>query len=542
MTTLRRATLGLALAALSASAAASPADAASYGNYVAQYYNSTKGDAATQATAKLIPVTAGSTAGGINATLVATGTNSGTAPSTTSPTSSTTATTAPSSAASSPTWPTSVWSVTRAPDVNSIYGSVTVAKIGGVEAAAFGSDAGQVDVVNVATGKELPGWPRVMAGGRGASIWSTPAIAHLDGPTAPVSIIVGAGTNQSTVGEVEAFYADGRERFVFHVGRQPHTWLGVFSSPAVGDVTGKGQPDIVFGAWDHELYALTPAGHLVPGFPYDTQDTIWSSPALYPLPGSHEDDIFIGDDASGLNGCRGGFVDDFHYTAGKPTLRWTHCEGQTIWSSPAIGVINATRRAAVVVGTGYGYPPHQAGSDELYAYYTDNGAPVPGWPVTTDGASAASPAIGYLGVGATPAVVDTAASANGTEIAAWLGTGRKLWSVHIPAGSPFSLASPILVPLLNHRSNDVLVGSRDGLAAIDGRTGEFLYGTGTALISCVATATAAVVHVPGLPPNGGWRVVVPCGSDVVAWPLPVVPLITPAWPMSHQNPEHTGVA
>ena len=450
------------------------------------------------------------------------------------------AVTAGSSPTSSSTWPPSVWSVARAYDTNSIYGSVTVAKIGGVEAAAFGSDAGQVDVVNVATGKELPGWPRVMAGGSGASIWSTPAIAHLDGPTAPVSIIVAAGTCDSTVGEVEAFYANGRKRFVFHVGRKPHTYLGVFSSPAVGNVTGSGQPDIVFGAWDHELYALTPAGSLVRGFPYDTQDTIWSSPALYPLAGSDENDIFIGDDASGLNGCHGGFIDDFHYSAGRPTLRWTHCEGQTIWSSPAIGVINATGRAAVVVGTGCGYT-EPAGSDYLYAYYADNGAPVPGWPVAIDGESAASPAIGYLG-GATPEVVDTSAIGYGTEIASWLGTGRKLWSVHISGGSPFSLASPILVPLLDHRSNDVLVGSGDGLAAIDGRTGEFLYGTPSALYSCQATAAAAVAHVAGLRPNGGWRVVVPCGGEVVAWPLPVAPRIAPAWPMFHQNPEHTGVA
>lgn len=442
-------------------------------------------------------------------------------------------------------WPTTSWSLPRSSDANEIDGSVTTAPIGGVEAAVFGTFAGTVDVVNVATGKELPGWPRQMAGGAGAQIWSTPAVAALDGAGRPPTIIVGSGTNTASVGEVEAFYANGAERFVFHVGHQPGTWTGVYSSPAVGDITGNGQQDVVFGSWDHNLYALTPAGKLVPGFPYNTADTVWSSPALFRLPGQRGMDIVVGHDASGLHGCRGGFIDDLRYVTGRgPVLRWSHCEPETIWSSPAVGVINGTGRPAVVVGTGYGYSsPFPAGSNRLYAYYADNGAPVPGWPVATDGAASSSPAIGVIAPSGAPAVVDAARDGTAaTQVAAWSGSGRRLWSRVLPGTSPWLMASPVLVPLLDHASNDVLIGTQFGLSALDGVNGAPLYGTGARPLTCAATASPAVTQAPGGGPSAGWRVVVPCGGSVVGYPLPVVPKIPPAWPMFRQNPAHTGTA
>lgn len=431
------------------------------------------------------------------------------------------------------------WSIPRPTDANDIEGSLTTARIDGVEAVVFGTFAGTVDVVNAATGKELPGWPRTMAGGTGAPIWGTPAVASLDGPGRPPTIVVGSGTNTSTVGEVEAFRANGTPRFVFRVPRRNHTWLGVFSSPAIGDVTGNGQPDIVFGSWDHDVYALTPQGRLVRGFPYDAADTVWSSPALYRPPGSRADDIYIGEDASGLDGCRGGWIEDLHVVPGRgPVPRWRHCEPETIWSSPAIGVLDETGRAAVVVGTGYGYgKPFPAGANHLYAYYADNGAPVPGWPVAMAGATSASPAIGPLRPGGPPAVVESArVGTTRTQVAAWSGAGHRLWSRTVPGTSPWLLSSPVLVPLLRHAANDVLVGTQAGLYALDGATGSPLYGTLRHPVTCPATASPVVVDATG------WRLAVPCGSRVVGYPLPVTPEIPPAWPMFRQNPAHTGLA
>lgn len=433
----------------------------------------------------------------------------------------------------------------RAVDANGIEGSLTAARIDGVEAVVFGTNAGTVEVVDAGTGRELPGWPRQMAGGSGAPIWGTPAVADLDGPGKPPTIIVGSGTNTASVGEVEAFRANGTRRFVFRVGHKPGTWTGVYSSPAVGDITGNRRPDIVFGSWDHDLYALTPAGRLVPGFPYDTADTVWSSPALYRPPGRRADDIVVGDDASGLHGCRGGFVDDLRDLPGRgPALRWSRCEPETIWSSPAVGVIDRTGRPAVVVGTGFGYgSPFPAGANHLYAYYADNGAQVPGWPVRTDGASSASPAIGRLSPGGPPEVVDAASvGATATQVAAWSGSGRRVWSRVVPGTSPWLMSSPVLVPLLRHGVNDVLVGTRHGLVALLGATGTPLYGTGASPVACAATASPAVTDAAGGTAATGWSVAVPCGSSVESFPLPVAPEVPPAWPMFRQNAAHTGLA
>ena len=67
-------------------------------------------------------------------------------------------------------------------------------------------------------------------------------------------------------GGLEAFYASGKVRFVFQTRRTFNPWGSgpndysdpVFATPAVGDVTGTGQLDIVFGSYDHYIYALKP--------------------------------------------------------------------------------------------------------------------------------------------------------------------------------------------------------------------------------------------------------------------------------------------
>jgi outer membrane protein assembly factor BamB len=269
------------------------------------------------------------------------------------------------------TFPGPTWSASVGPIALS---SPTVAQIDGVEAVVFGSQDGDLYVVNAETGANLPGWPEpvTLSGGAPTAIESSPTVAYLDGPSNPPTIIVGAGSTyvRNQQGGLVAFRVDGSVLFTFHTHDIFNEWSGtstprpdgfdegVFSTPAVGDITGSGQQDIVFGSYDHDLYALTPKGDLVPGFPLDTQDTIWSSPALYHVRGkAGQVDIFTGGDASGRLGCYGGFLYDITYANHRPRIVWQHCKNQTIWSSPAVGVINSSGRAAVVVGTGFGETP-----------------------------------------------------------------------------------------------------------------------------------------------------------------------------------------
>ena len=148
-----------------------------------------------------------------------------------------------------------------------------MATIDGVETVDFGSEDGELYVVDATTGANLPGGAQQvrLSGGAPSAIESSPTVAYLDGPNRPPSIIVGAGSTYvaDQQGGLVAFNANGKVRFTFHTKDTFNEWSGgtdpkpigfdnsVFSTPAVGDLTGNGQQDIVFGAWDHDLYALT---------------------------------------------------------------------------------------------------------------------------------------------------------------------------------------------------------------------------------------------------------------------------------------------
>jgi hypothetical protein len=463
-------------------------------------------------------------------------------------------------------FPRPSWNLTFGPVAIS---SPTVAEIDGVTALVFADESGYVYVVNATTHALLPGWPQpVDLGGSGpTAIESSPTVAYLDGPDQPPSIVVGAGSSYTSNqnGGLVVFRADGSVRFVFRTKDLFNEWTGspapsgydnaVFSTPAVGDVTGDGQQDIVFGSWDHEIYALTPNGSLVPGFPIDNEDTIWSSPALYHVRGGGTaEDIFIGGDASGRHGCFGGFVMDYSYSHGAPRRRWEHCEDQTIWSSPVIGPIDDTGLPVVVVGTGFGEtPPYKPGTDRVYAFYARTGRAVPGWPVTTAGPVFGSPAIGMLPGSSTPAVVDTSwcetcdgpSSQGSSMVYAWSGSGNLLWSQTLEGGQDFS--SPVLVDLSGDGQNDVLVGSSAGLFPLSGATGAFLFRTDEshAINTCSVQNSPVVTEV-----GDSWQLLEECGGPhqvtstgrVFDYPLPHTPGTPPPWPMWRGDPDHNGVA
>jgi hypothetical protein len=494
---------------------------------------------------------------------------------------------APQHIAPSVVWPSPQWAslTTTGSDVGNVtQSSPTTAVVGDRTIVAVGAENGFVYVMDAATGKELPGWPKRMAAGPGQSvaIESSPTIAWLDGPNKTPSIIVGAASTwvSSTAGEVEAFHLDGAVRFVFHVGSAAKTSVGVISSPAVGDVIGNGQDQIVFGSWDHDIYVLNKAGRQV-GFAYDNADTIWSSPALYRLPGQHTDDIFLGSDASGRpygsgQRCVGGFIADYRWSnaaVDPDTLKtgpgldreWFHCLNQSVWSSPAVGLIGSSKQPVVVVGTSFYEQPFPSDTDKIFAFNAISGAPVPGWPVKTAGPTLGSPAIGVIDGSGEPSVVATSwicssgsesscFGSGGSMVYAWSGDGQELWSRHILG--PTDFASPVLVPLEGSSVNDVLVGSPDGLYPLSGASGAYLFGTNgsnqfaTIDPGCRVYNSVAVADVAGTGARSGWHLFEACGGPpvfhqpgrVVSYLLPDQDEDAAAWPMFRGSPQHTGVA
>ncbi len=444
--------------------------------------------------------------------------------------------------------------------------SPVVATIDNVKAVVLGTLSGEIYVVNARTGTELPGWPQFVHinSQTPTAIDSSPAVAYLDGPNKPPSIIVGAGSlwRRDQQGGLEAFYANGKVRFVFQTQRTFNPWgTGsddysdpVFATPAVGDITGTGQLDIVFGSYDHYIYALQPNGHLVPGFPINRADTIWSSPTLVDTSHTGRDDIIMGGDASGFYGCRGGWLVDYRYVSSTPELVWQRCTGQTIWSSPTVGILNSTGRPAVVVGTSYYSGYHSAATDEILAVYADDGSDVPGWPVTAAGPTFGSPAIGRIDGQEAVVATSCARCLDGPAVvSAWNGSGHRIWSTVFDAHNE-ATSSPVLVDLTGGRDDgdDVLIGAAWGLYLLSGRNGSFLYNTGawasTLDMGCDAPSSAAVAYVPGAPKTG-WMLYNACGGPTVpatlyAYPFPVAPVASnpPAWPEWRANADRTGIA
>jgi outer membrane protein assembly factor BamB len=417
--------------------------------------------------------------------------------------------------------------------------------------------AGILHVLSGRTGHDLPGWPQPVQviPGQTVAVESSPTVADLD-RNGREEIIVGAGSIEAPgqQGGVVAFNANGTVRWRIKT-QTVAGQNGVVGTPAVGDVNGDGRAEVVFGSYDHRLYVVDRNGHALNGFPMDTLDTIWDSPALFDVGHFGRMDIFIGGDSSPGGPCGGwswaGVLRRIRVTSFGPRVMWQQCQHQIFQSSPAIGNLGGSKRNAVVIGTGTGPSGDAAATNTVKAFYVDNGAPVPGWPVTVNGAIFGSPVIGDInGDHRNDVVVAACAICSHGRVWAFTGGGRRLWTVE--PGAPENvhteiLSTPILVDLDGNGVNDVAVGQAGEFYFLRGNNGGRLYRP--IEFNRVMQDSAAVANFgKGI----GWRLITqswrPQGNGqpiygagkVSSYPLPVAPRITPPWPQWRENVHHTG--
>jgi len=132
----------------------------------------------------------------------------------------------------------------------------------------LGSHIWHVDVLK-ANGTSLPGWPVSTEISDEVYLMHSLAAGDVDGDGLPEIFLTAYFVGR---GFVLAYHADGTPLLPENSKGQFLEFAGSSSGVSLADVTGDGQPEIVlkvgdFFFGDEYLYALTPDGELIPGYP-----------------------------------------------------------------------------------------------------------------------------------------------------------------------------------------------------------------------------------------------------------------------------------
>jgi hypothetical protein len=414
------------------------------------------------------------------------------------------------------------------------------------EAAVVGALDGKVYAFDLATGATEPGWPVTTTD----PVNSSPAAADVLG-NGHDEIFVGSGEAATSVAAAcsggGTYAIDYTGAVIWHnIGSDPDCANQAFhSSFAIGDTTAPGAaPSATIGALGLQSPSYNAAsGVMNAGWPFYTDDTVFSSPALADLTGSGVDDIIMGGDSTpgGVINYRGGMM---RAITGAGKLLWSFPTDEQVRSSPAIGDVGTMTTPSIVFGTGDFWQDNGGGTQDSTSIFSLNFGGSLQWRKDLGGNTLAGPALADVeGNGQADIIEGTSGSPgnpNGGLVWVLDGQGNALpnWAGH-PSGGGVVIGGISTADLTGSGYQDLLVPTGAGVFIYDGRSGAQLAG--------LAIGQIGYQNTPLVTDDGNGAIGVttagtqPDGTGVVEhWRFPGGSLGSIGWPMFHHDPAHTG--
>jgi outer membrane protein assembly factor BamB len=262
----------------------------------------------------------------------------------------------------------------------------------------------------------------------GALIWSSPAIGDVDGD-GQLEVVV--GSDDKNVYVLDG--ATGAEKWRFP------TLAKVRSSPTLADIDGDGQLEIVIGS--NQIYALDARARRRK-WAYTLQTTTFSSAAIGDIDGDGQLEIVIGSYDNIVYALQG--------RTGK--LKWQFHAGNQVESSPALGDIDGDGQIEVVFGAGF---IREGGPKGVYALRGRDGRQKWFYSIGVDQRVISSPALGDVdGDGRIEVVIGS----NAGTLFVFDGQGRVKYTHQ---AEKFIESSPALGDIDGDGRIEIIVGSHD---------------------------------------------------------------------------------
>ncbi len=408
---------------------------------------------------------------------------------------------------------------------------------GGGPAVVVGDRSGYVYALHLSNGSPVAGWPVHEA----SPIDSTPSVAPAGG--GPLDdVFLGSGdAGDPGVGGYESFAPDGALRWSTELANPPadaSPAYGVQASLTVARL--QGGTGVFAGSLGQEAGAFRASdGSVLPGWPFFTADSDFSTAAVADLYGTGHPDLIVGGASTagaalGQDYPNGGHL---RILSDRGALICHYDTNQEVDSSPAVGAFLPGGQTGIVVGTGT-YWPGASDTDVLAAF--DNRCRRV-WSDRLDGSTSSSPALAAVeGNGRLQIVEGTDTGSGGSVWVLDAASGSVLW--HRPVSGRV-IGSVVTADLTGGGYQDLLVPTTHGVDVLDGRSGTLITvlsqggyqnaplvtddpnGTVGITIAGYNGANVGVVFHYEIPGSDGALAVGP-GS----------------WPMFHHDPQLTGVA